>query len=107
MMDIMQKTYELYSYEVRTKVKLSNDELIILSPDRRLRYETYGISKTFDSSQSISVLGETETGNHKAILTFNYNSGHVFIISCHPEFDVTKQSRKIIRNAIMWCAQLK
>ena len=69
-----------------------------------LRY-TYEHGPAFlTTSNNVSVLGRTVNGNNPVVVSCQYYSGKVFLSTNHPEWDTTRTSWGLVKNAILWCS---
>jgi hypothetical protein len=50
----------------------------------------------------VTVLGTTTKGNHAVILAVEEEEGRAFLTGLHPEFDESRASWQLVRNAILW-----
>ena len=53
---------------------------------------------------NVSVLGRTVNGNNPVVVSCQYYSGKVFLTTNHPEWDSTRTSWGLVKNAILWCS---
>ena len=65
---------------------------------------SFGPKFIIADSSSVSILGQSASGNNSVVLAIQYKLGRVFLTGLHPEFDDDKSSWKMISNAILWCS---
>jgi len=67
-------------------------------------FYSFGPKFIIADSSSVSILGQSASGNNSVVLAIQYKLGRVFLTGLHPEFDDDKSSWKLISNAILWCS---
>lgn len=87
----------------KCKVNINQDHPVTVDVTRQLSYlYSFGPKFIIADSTNVFILGRTVIGNNPVILAVKEQQGRVFLTSLHPEFDESKASWKMIRNAILW-----
>lgn len=91
-----------YKYECRVKINLDHAVTNDIPQQLSCLY-SFGPKFIITDSTNISILGKTVLGDNPVVLSVEEQEGRVFLTSLHPEIDESKESWRMIRNAILWC----
>jgi glutamine amidotransferase-like uncharacterized protein len=95
-------TYE----DAQCKIKIidKNHPLCKDVPDVIKPYYSFGPNFIPNDPSNISIIGRTINGDSTVIIAFQHYQGRVFLSGPHFEFDETRSSWGLLKNAILWCS---
>lgn len=90
------------------KVNIIQNHSITSDSPKQVDYlYLFGPRYIIADSTGISVLGKSAIGNNTVVMAIQCEKGRVFLTALHPEFDDDKTSWVMIKNAILWCANVE
>lgn len=91
----------------KCRIKIAQTGHLIAAdiPDFMEPYYDHGPMFLFSDSVNVSTLGRTVIGDKKIVLSFHHDLGKVFLTGAHPEFENSRISWVMLKNAITWCSE--